>query len=501
MKKIITLTLILASFSILQTASYGSSKLVTYVGKSNFMNAGATSLNKIFTIDQAGIYVLTENIVSSLTSGQVIKINTDNVVVDLNGYTITGQSTSNMNGIEVDTGKNNIEIKNGTIYSVGNSAIKINGSVKNLKISNITCNSCNKNNSSTAGGIYLNGGSGTEITHCAIDNCVTFSVVPQTVNAYGIFATDTKYLSINNCRSESIRNIGKSHKSYGYYIEASEYPTIINSDAYSCEGDAIGAGVYLLTCTGAKLENCTVEGSIASDVALEYNPGIGYGFYFNDTNNSTIKKCNATNNGGKNAGNGFYVLSCKNNRFINCISTGNYSTNQFGTKITSGFETSRYLDDPTKGATISCIFKNCTAIGQYSKNPLGATGFLLDSDTRCCIIENCLSSGNNSNTGSGYGIYLKGSSLFLNIIKNNNVFSNTALSPNSGYGIYQSSFSDVYTFFFENICSMNTNNVASSNMNLNVSHGADIPKIGTSISTFNSIQENIKGYNFVAGVY
>ncbi|MFT6765183.1 MAG: hypothetical protein ACJAZS_000050 [Alteromonas naphthalenivorans] len=91
---ILTLSCIFTS----QTASYGSSKLVTYVSKSNFMAVGAQTLAKTFNITSPGIYVLTEDI-TSVSTTRTILINSNNVTVDLNGYTITGKTYSSMNGI------------------------------------------------------------------------------------------------------------------------------------------------------------------------------------------------------------------------------------------------------------------------------------------------------------------------------------------------------------------------------------------------------------------
>lgn len=499
MKKKFIIFFLLASLSNIYTA-YHYSKLVTYIGKSNFMSIGATTLDNTFTIETAGTYVLTENIASALTSNQIISISTDNVTLDLNGYTITGQSNFNMNGIEVISGKKNIVIKNGTIYSIGNSGIKVNSSVQNLKISNILFNTCNGNNASQAGGIALVGGSGTEIDHCTIDNCITFSIVPQTNDAYGIYAKNTRYLTIKNCKAESVRNIGKNRDAIAYYIENSEYPSIINSNAYLTEGGDIGAGIYLLTCTGAQVSNCTVEGSLAVDIAKDGTPGKGYGFYFNDTNNALINECTSTNNGGGIAGNGFYIISCRNNRFLNCIAKGNHGTNASGLEYCTGFETARDTTTP-KGITQGCIFKNCSAIGQYTGlTTKGAAGFLLGDQTKFCMIEHCLAMGNNGQGGTVYGIFLNGDNLKLNIIKNNCVFSNIANTKTDAYGIYENTSAATKTLFFENEVSNNGNQAGEANDTTpDISSSSyTIPTYGTNLDTFNSTQANIKGWNFIA---
>jgi hypothetical protein len=492
MKKFI-ITALLISFSFSQAASYGSSKLVTYIGKSNFMTPGAQTLDKTFTISTAGTYVLTEDIASALTSAQVILININNVILDLNGYTITGQSGSNMHGIEVAQDLNNIEIKNGIIYSMGNSGILVNKGVHNIKISDIECNLCNTNNAATTGGITLAGVANTpgvynEIEHCVIDNCLTFSVVPQTQNAYGIYATETNYLTINDCRAESVRNIGGGKVGYGIYIKSSQYPTITNSSTYLSEGGSTAAGFYLLTCTGAQLKNCESYGTNTVDTLA----GGGYGFYFEDTNNSFIDSCQSVNNGGNYAASGFYLSSCVNNKFLHCTANGNQTryTSAFGNA--TGFETTRASG---KGATMACIFKNCTATGQISLASTKSVGFLLDSDTRFCTIEDCVSSGNNGTIGSCYGIFLSGELIQRCIIKGNSIFSNTA-NEFSGpvYGIYEDGTAP-YNFYFENTCAINTTAGTTPTLTEISSTQYTIPTISNTLKTYDSTQANTQGFN------
>ncbi|MFT6765185.1 MAG: hypothetical protein ACJAZS_000052 [Alteromonas naphthalenivorans] len=492
-KKILFIIAALSFMNISQAASYGSSKLVTYVSKSNFMTVGAQTLAKTFNITSPGIYVLTEDI-TSVSTTRTILINSNNVTVDLNGYTITGKTDSSMNGIEVAQDMNNIEIKNGTIYSVGKSGILVNQNVHNIKISNVECNSCNINNVATTGGITLIGAvTPNEIAHCVIDNCLTFSTVPQTQNAYGIYANEAKYLTINNCRAENVRNIGNTFSSYGIYIKSSEYPIITNTSAYLSEGDTTAAGFYLLTCTSAQLINCESSGTNAADVVL----GAGYGYYFEDTNNSLIDNCQSINNGGNGSVSGFYVSSCVNNRFLHCTANGNQTRTTSATGNATGFETTRAA---SKGATIACIFKNCTAMGQTALGSItNSAGFLLGSDTRFCIIEDSLSFGNNGMSGSAYGIYLSGASLLRCVIKGNNCFSNTAGSTSSVFGIHEDEvIANTYTFFFENTCAGNINtNTTPVGTELS-SNKYTVPTYGTDLDTYDSTQSNTKGWNFIA---
>jgi hypothetical protein len=70
-----------------------------------------------YTIDTQGIYCLKENLVTSITSGSAITINSNNVVIDLNGYRLGGLPagpSTNAIGILANE-QQNITIRNGTV--------------------------------------------------------------------------------------------------------------------------------------------------------------------------------------------------------------------------------------------------------------------------------------------------------------------------------------------------------------------------------------------------
>lgn len=456
------LTIILCNT--IQATSY-SNRTVTPLGKSNFMTVGATTLDKTLTIATPGIYLLTEDIASAVTSNQIININSNNVTVDLNGYTLSGQSDQNMNGIEVASGKNNIEIKNGTLYSMGNAGIKVNASVHNIKISNIICNLCNVNNGATTGGIALVGGSETEIEQCIIDNCITYSIVPQTAHAYGVYATNTNYLTITDSHAKSVRNIGKTYSGIGFHIKNSQYSIIHNSSATLCEGDLIGAGFYLLTCTTAQLAQCTADGNASSPTyaASTVTTGTGAGFYLNDTNNSLLQECNASNNNSGVTAAGFLQESCANNQFITCTAHGQSVSDSTLGMEAAGFRTVRDVTT-TKGATQNCLFRDCKAFGQIASTNYSsvAAGFLIGNDTRNSSIIACASFSNNGGTnGTGIGIDLVSTSTNI-FIQGCQILNNKSATANKGIGIRDSA-SNSSSLLIENFAFNNRDSTARSN--------------------------------------
>src|SRR5262245_19934643 len=67
------------------------------------------------TIAQPGDYVLTRDL--TLTPGQVITIHSDNVILDLNGHTLTGASSGYL--VKIDDGFKDIVIRNGRLTGSG----------------------------------------------------------------------------------------------------------------------------------------------------------------------------------------------------------------------------------------------------------------------------------------------------------------------------------------------------------------------------------------------
>jgi hypothetical protein len=78
-----------------------------------------------FTISASGSYYFTRNLQFSATSGNAININSNNVTLDLNGFTLS--STPSVTGTAIDCSFNitNVEIKNGNI--IGNTTVAATG--------------------------------------------------------------------------------------------------------------------------------------------------------------------------------------------------------------------------------------------------------------------------------------------------------------------------------------------------------------------------------------
>ena len=83
-----------------------------------------TAVTPPATISSQGIYCLKQNAVVSITTGPAIQINANNVVLDLNGWTLrtnvpAGTDVSGTVGILIGSSRQRVTIRNGTIRGFG----------------------------------------------------------------------------------------------------------------------------------------------------------------------------------------------------------------------------------------------------------------------------------------------------------------------------------------------------------------------------------------------
>lgn len=96
---------------------------------------GSATAAATFYITKSGSYYLTGN---RKASGGGIQVNADNVTIDLNGYSLIGPGSGSAYGISMN-GRQNVEIKNGTVRDFGGYGINESSytSGKNHRIINV----------------------------------------------------------------------------------------------------------------------------------------------------------------------------------------------------------------------------------------------------------------------------------------------------------------------------------------------------------------------------
>jgi len=160
-----------------------------------------TNTASLVTISQPGSYYLTHNL--TVSTGDGIDINTNDVTLDLNGFTISSTAASATGtGILLNNGWSDITIGNGHIRGVGTNngsgvfsgggfayGIKTSGAVpENVLVSRISVFGCRFD------GLSLSGQNSTVVEACTV----------RTVGGYGILASTIKNCSAFDCGNTAI---------------------------------------------------------------------------------------------------------------------------------------------------------------------------------------------------------------------------------------------------------------------------------------------------------
>jgi parallel beta-helix repeat protein len=171
-----------------------------------------------YEITTRGYYTINTNFTSA-GHGIIVKVN--NVTIDLKGYTIEGKGTGSYNGIYMN-GRNNVEIRNGTIRNFGSYGIFEENSTSGHSHRVINVRVMNN-----GVGIYLRG-SNHMVKDCTVSNS----------GGLGIYAADGSTISGNN----AYNNV-----SYGIY--AGTGSTVNGNASYNSGSHGIYA-VYGCTVSG-----------------------------------------------------------------------------------------------------------------------------------------------------------------------------------------------------------------------------------------------------------
>jgi len=126
----------------------------------------AAAARPISVINRSGSYVLSRNIVNnSKTGADSVAINSDNVVLDLNGFSIIGNAASGA-GVNA-AGHTNIVVRDGVISGMGGPAI-VTGA--NSSISGITATG---NCTAASAGPAIQAGAGSQISSNTVNGSLT----------------------------------------------------------------------------------------------------------------------------------------------------------------------------------------------------------------------------------------------------------------------------------------------------------------------------------------
>jgi len=214
----------------------------------------------IYTISTSGVYCLAENI-----TGKIL-INTDNVILDLNGKTVTNTSD---NCVEVN-GTSNALIKNGSVIAANHNGIAVLSGSNQVTIKDVT-------SYGSAVGIDA-----TSSTNVYVDGCDLIAS-----NTGMIFDTVSRAQVNNTITSDSVY--------VGFLLDASSKSLFTNCHALNT-GQGLSdltANIYgFLSTDGSSniFRECVAQNTLALTVTGELNVAAGFAFSGTESN-SKISKC------------------------------------------------------------------------------------------------------------------------------------------------------------------------------------------------------------------
>lgn len=432
------------------------------------------NINVPFVINNPGLYCLAPNVAISpnltgrlvLTSGTAITVNTNNVIIDFNDTILEGQGGAI--GIAINSGVQNVIIRNGTIRAMTNSGISINNRTNQLNgpifIDNMifTNNAIGINASnpfnliarnlraffSTSTGFLISQG-----TNCFFNACIS-----NNNNTHGFSITNSNSLIFSGCLAEgnttngfNISGIAGSQfiestanrNQNGFFVTSGNITNQSNimDNCFAAQNNLIG---FFLVANQVNLKQCT---SVNNNVGFQLN---GNNITFDTTiaennngngiqlvgNNCQLANCQSINN----SLNGFQINGNTNSIFSS-IAKNNISNGFQLTGTGSEAQDCHALNNGSNGFIING--SNHSVINSIAKqNNRGSiiptnvgNGILLALANGFGVISSNCEIRNNTVTGNSTGINNLGTNnrIYANFANNNSTnFSgvpNVAISP------------------------------------------------------------------------
>ncbi len=391
----------------------------------------------IITINTPGKYTIDKNLIfmpiNNNTTG--ILIDSDNVILELNGYTITqNNNTANFTLINIAPGHTNVEISNGTLANCTGITLKIDTGTK------ITLDSLAINNSA-ATGIQLTNCNNSLITDTYITNCLT----NNSSELSGIILNNCTNIKIAESASNNHINNAISGLVNGFKFINCSNCTISNCNSNSHQADRSN-GYLIQTTDTCIFKNCKANNNLATQIID--TDGVA-GFNLIKAVNCHLDSCQARSNSSKNFAYGFKLLNSQYNKVNNCTATHNSTSCSTNNAHAYGF----YFNH-NDGLICGNNIVSCQATGNTGGTNINSwgIGFALDGDAKYNKIYDCTADYNNSPIGTGCGIYINGATCCF--IRNNKVIANTGNSPDGGYGIYDTA-ANSFNLYMQNFAFSN----------------------------------------------
>jgi hypothetical protein len=317
----------------------------------SFCSSYATSITDI--VNKSGTYNYRVAIPASPTDADdaIITISSNHVVLDLEGGCLS-QETNNkvpgLNGIIVNPGLTDIEIKNGNIAGLTGCGLVVKDGCTNVRITDMHISGCFKGGISVEGNIIT----GTGVAGLLIDkSLITGCTGVNGSAAFGVKLVNTSEALINDCFLLH-NDAGLTSSGYGLQVVGCSY-----IKCFDCYMDANGgynfaAGVSVSLSTSCLFSNCIAASNVARS---SDSSSFAAGFYLNTCNKVTLDHCRSSSNkniAGK--GVGFYSQFGTRNVMQYCESEGNSgATGACGFELHSSSRANLIHSESTLNETIS----------------------------------------------------------------------------------------------------------------------------------------------------
>lgn len=329
-----------------------------------------TSAHLPVTIVSPGRYIVVQNCTYNTSSiGTAITINSNNVILDLLGFSVTQNGgVANVNGIVVNAGLTNIVIQNGSIKDFSNNGISIGAGCSQVVIDNLTlCNCGNR-------AIELVGSTASPLQTGIIKNC-TF-VTSCTLS------TADNVITLSHCNDIDIQNCTLSNN--GSTNAAGVLTLIALNNSFRCilkdidTSNNIGNTDLRCYCLKqsslCRLHNCNASTNIAWGATSAV-----YGIMLEGNSTSTANiftECTVANLTGTTVDGFFSSTNCDDNIFIVCKALANQANATTG--VVHGF---RCITN-NRNQFLGCIAARNVAPSSTIASPFyGAYGFRIETTT------------------------------------------------------------------------------------------------------------------------
>lgn len=328
----------------------------------------------VFIISQPGTYYLTGNVAVGANQDG-IRINSSHVKLDLNGYTIAGNSASAKNGIITATGSNSHTITNGSITFFSNNGTNFINS-QGARITDLNVTQC--------GQVGIIAGAGSIVQRCLVAQASTgyvlFGDAVTISDCTALSCTDTGYQIPTGCAASRCTS---TQCLTGFYVFARATMESCNARQGSTGFASSGNSVF---------RGCSASGTSAA--GFQNNPG------------DLLVDCSAANNFAI----GFAVQGA---RLENCVASDNSTTGFVGTDTPSVFVACLAFNNNTGGinAHPGSVIRGCAVNNN--------NGFGIKVTTNTDVIDNTVK-GNNLGVSTP-GIWCAGNAQSRNQISGNTV--------------------------------------------------------------------------------